>query len=81
MALLCHGQQRIAWLSAVQQPEKAGFPTAGLTTLGQVTFHAGTLRRAVLNLLQNALEAMSQGSTVTLEGQGMATQPRTGGEC
>ena len=47
--------------------------TGGLTTLGQVAFHTATLRRAVLNLLQNALEAISQGGTVTLEGQSMAT--------
>jgi signal transduction histidine kinase len=65
-----------AWVAEMQGPAVARgvtIQTAGLTTLGQVAFHAGTLRRAVLNLLQNALEAMSQGGTVTLEGQGMAT--------
>lgn len=46
----------------------------GLATLEPVAVHANTLRRAVLNLLQNAVEAMSQGGTVRLVGQTTATQ-------
>jgi signal transduction histidine kinase len=34
---------------------------AGLETAGALAFHASTLRRAVLNVVQNALEAMPQG--------------------
>jgi signal transduction histidine kinase len=46
----------------------------GLTDLGHAVFHANTLRRVVLNLVQNAVDAMPQGGTLTLEGQRTATQ-------
>lgn len=45
----------------------------GLTRLGRVAIHPGTLRRAVLNLLQRALDAMPQGGTLTLRGRRTAS--------
>lgn len=45
----------------------------GLTRLGRVPIHKGTLRRAVLSLMQRALEAMPQGGTLTLRGRRSAS--------
>jgi len=46
----------------------------GLAGLGLVAFHANTLRRAFLNLVQNAADAMPSGGTVILAGQSTETQ-------
>ena len=45
----------------------------GLAHLGSVALHQGTLERAFLNLLQRALDAMSQGGTLTLRGRRTAS--------
>lgn len=46
----------------------------GLARLGYVSFNTGTLRRAMLNLLQQALDAMPTGGTLTLQGRRAGSQ-------
>ena len=65
-----------AWAAEAQEQAVARGVTIhleGLADLGLVAFHAPTLRRAVVNLVQNALDAMPQGGRLTLAGQGTAT--------
>jgi signal transduction histidine kinase len=70
------GQAVQAWTTefqALAAPQGVSLQLEGLTALGPVAFHAGTLRRALLNLVQNACEAMPQGGTLTLTGRSTPT--------
>jgi signal transduction histidine kinase len=48
----------------------------GLALLGQVALHESTLHRAMLNLVQNALDAMPQGGMLVVVGQSTPTHVR-----
>jgi len=66
-----------AWGAELQAQAAAHGATLylkGVEHLGQVRFHTNTLRRVVLNLVQNSLDAMAKGGMVSIIGQSTATQ-------
>ena len=59
-----------AWTAEMQsRAEQQGVTVEleGHATVGPLAFHPSTLRRAVLNVVQNAIEAMPEGGTLRLE--------------
>jgi two-component system sensor histidine kinase HydH len=48
----------------------------GLSTLGQMMMHRNSVRRTVLNLLHNAIDAMPYGGMLTLRGDRTASEVR-----
>lgn len=73
------GRLTVLRARAAAPPVPGQTPATPVATLEQRTtertaaFHASTLRRAVLNLVQNALEAMAPGGRLTLRGRETAT--------
>jgi signal transduction histidine kinase len=65
-----------AWATefhALATPQGVSLQMEGIAELGTVALHATTLRRAVLNLVQNALDVMPRGGTLTLTGRRTST--------
>ena len=66
-----------AWVAEMQSraaQQGVTVELAGHATVGPLAFHPSTLRRAVLNVVQNAIEAMPEGGTLRLECARTATE-------
>jgi signal transduction histidine kinase len=66
-----------AWAAEMQSraaQQGVTMQVEGHASVGPLAFHPSTLRRAVLNVVQNAIEAMPQGGTLTLACARTATE-------
>ena len=67
-------QAWVAEMESLAAQQGVRMQLAEPTTAGLLAFHPSTLRRAVLNVVQNAIEAMPQGGTLSLEWRRTATE-------
>jgi signal transduction histidine kinase len=63
-------------LEVQEQTESRGITlrVEGLARLGRLSLHKGTMRRAICNLMRQALDTMPRGGTLTLRGRRVTSQ-------